>query len=408
MYITNLILLYSIYCLSNILASYCAQNEHPTLDTTTVKIFLAYPELFNFILEKYNENTRFELDDLLQKIKNTNFEFFRGKLEKDMLPMLTSYKKNKGRRGKGSKRTPIFKTFKDRWNRDRKWKCMFSDIVSNLVTRITNHCFRKGCSHKASSHDKATRIGYAFHFDHQKNEGQWHKINDVSQLRHDGKAMMIELIKCRMACAYDHEFGSGTDWYEEMLAMKSTHQYSCGSTHRSIKKIVNTRNMKALKTEIDSRGGFKSIRDVTKAVSFGTLQVLFWKYARVDFAALVNCTEDVFMEQNATSSTASTRRRSMAIVAYINLIKKLAVKCPGYRTCGSKFSDLVGVQLSGAHMDHRGKKRMGISKAINSSKSIEWIIEELISGNCVPTCAFCHGEITAWENGREDKPDFML
>ena len=313
--------------------------------------------------------------------------------------MLTSYKKSKGRRGKGSGRT--FESFDDRWDRDKHWKNMFGDIVSNLVTRITNHCFRKGCSHKASSHDKSSRIGYAFHFDHQKNKGQWHKIETVSNLREDVKSMMIEMIKCRNVCAYDHEFGDGTDWYEEMLAMKSTHQYNCGSTHCSIKKIVNTRNMKAIKTEIDSRGGFKTTQDVTKTVSFGTLQVLFWKYARVDFAALVTCTEDVFMEQG---NTASKRRRSMAILAYINLIKKLAVKCPG---CGSKFSDLVGVQLSGAHMDHRGKKRMGISKAIVNSKSIEWIIEELLRGNCVPTCAFCHGEITAWENGREDKPGFM-
>ena len=326
--------------------------------------------------------------------------------------MLTSYKKNKGRRGKSrvNKRSPIFETFKDRWDRDEHWKNMFGDIVSNLVIRITNHCFRKGCSHKASSHDKATRIAYAFHFDHQKNKGQWHKIDGVCELRKNVKSMMIEMIKCRNVCAYDHEFGTGTDWYDDMLAMKSIHRYGCGSNRRSIKKIVNTRNMKALKTEIDSRGGFKCIQDVTKTVSFGTLQVLFWKYARVDFASLVTCTEDVFMEQDATSkaTTASKRRRYMTVAAYINLIKKLAVKCPGYRTCGSKFSDLVGVQLSGAHMDHRGKKRMGISRAIASTKSIEWIIEELISGNCVPTCAFCHGEITAWENGREDKPDFML
>ena len=107
------------------------------------------------------------------------------------------------------------------------------------------------------------------------------------------------------------------------------------------------------------------------------------------------------MEQGHASSI---RRRYTTVAAYINLIKKLAVKCRG---CGSKFSDLVGVQLSGAHMDHRGKKRMGISDAIASAKSIEWIIEELIRGNCVPTCAFCHGEITAWENGRGDKPGFM-
>ena len=317
--------------------------------------------------------------------------------------MLTSYKKSKGHRGKGSGRT--FESFDDRWDRDKHWKNMFGDIVSNLVTRITNHCFRKGCSHKASSHDKATRIAYAFHFDHQKNKGQWRKIDCVSQLRkYSVKSMMIEMIKCRNVCAYDHEFGIGTDWYEEMLT-KSIHRYDCGNNHRSIKKIVNTRNMKALLVELDSLGAFKSIDDVTRTVSWGTLQVIFWKYARVDFASLVTCTEDAFMEQDAVGiRAASMRRKRMALAAYINLIKKLAVKCPG---CDAKFSDLVGVQLSGAHMDHRVKKRMGISDAIASSKSIEWIIEELLRGNCVPTCAFCHGEITAWENGREDKPGFM-
>ena len=57
-------------------------------------------------------------------------------------------------------------------------------------------------------------------------------------------------------------------------------------------------------------------------------------------------------------------------------------------------------------MDHRGKKRINICDAIGS-KSIDGVIKELINGGCVPTCVFCHGEITGWENGREDKPKFM-
>ena len=56
-------------------------------------------------------------------------------------------------------------------------------------------------------------------------------------------------------------------------------------------------------------------------------------------------------------------------------------------------------------MDHRGKKRKGICECIQLN--IDILIEELKRGECVPTCAFCHGEITAWEEGRETQPSWM-
>ena len=288
-------------------------------------------------------------------MKDYNFKFFEGKSDEEIAKMLTSYKKFKGRRGKGGKKVPIYKSFNHRWKKDRFWKKMLCDIQSNLVRRLYDKCFREECSHMASSHDKASRISYGLHFDHQKEKGQWHKVKEVSSLRNRLKveAMTLEMIKCRLVCGFDHEFGSGTDGYEDKLKMSLTHQYQCGQKHRTIKNIIESRNMKLLLLELKSRGAFK--RSITvNSVSWGTLNVLFWKYARVDFAALVNCTDDEFNSSMRTRTVNVNR-------AYIHLIKKLAVKCPGCRT---KFTNLVGVQLSGVHMDHRGKKGMHISVAI--------------------------------------------
>lgn len=364
-----------------------------------MEIRLAHPDLFEYILDIANsEDDKPELDNVLQKVKDCNFNFFDGKSDKDILEMLTSYKKHRGRRGKGGKKSPIFTSFHDRWNDDKEWMKILCDIESNLIRRIYNHCFREECTHKASSHEKSSRISYGLHFDHQKNKGQWQKLRSVSKFKnkYDIEGMMIEEMKCRIVCGYDHEMGQGTDGYEEKLSMRKTHRYqlSYQEERRTIKRILDYKEMKCLLIELKSRRAFSSTE---LYVSWKTLHVLFWKYARVDFSALVNCTEDEF------DTDWKVRWRNV-LGAYINLIKKLAVKCPG---CGAEFTNLVGVQLSGVHMDHRGKKRMGISDAVGDRKCIDIILEELINGYCIPTCTFCHGEITAWENGREDKPDFM-
>ena len=145
--------------------------------------------------------------------------------------MLTSYKKFKGRRGKGGKKALIYKSFNHRWKEDVNWDKMLGllgDIQNNIVRCLYDRCFREECSHMASSHDKSSRIGYGLHFDHQKEKGRWRKVQEVSKLKsvnRNVEQMTLEMIKCRMACAFDHEFGPGTDGYEEKLKMKLTHRY---------------------------------------------------------------------------------------------------------------------------------------------------------------------------------------
>ena len=213
--------------------------------------------MINYVLEISDKERKADLDDVLRKVKDCNFQFFNDKTDEQILKMLTTYKKHKGRRGKGSNRAPIFTSFHDRWNKDRHWKRMLCDIQCNVVRRIYDNCFRKECPHKASSHEKASRIAYALHFDHQKEEGQWRKVKLVSHCRGEVEAMTTEMIKCRIACAYDHEFGRGTAGYEEKLKMKLTHQYKCGQESHTIKNIINTREMKLLLLELKSRGALK-------------------------------------------------------------------------------------------------------------------------------------------------------
>ena len=57
------------------------------------------------------------------------------------------------------------------------------------------------------------------------------------------------------------------------------------------------------------------------------------------------------------------------------------------------------------HFDHRG----GV-KVLNPSDAARWYIDvflEELGGDCDPTCAFCHGEVTAWQNGVIGKPEWM-
>ena len=126
-----------------------------------------------------------------------------------------------------------------------------------------------------------------------------------------------------------------------------------------------------------------------------------WRYFKIVLSDLTYWTSEDWVMKDATKSEGK-KRGSCTNMIIVNLLKKLGVKCPG---CSEDFMNKKAAEMSGVHMDHRGKKRKNIGTCIVFNTDI--LIEELKRGECVPTCAFCHGEITAWEEGRETLPSWM-
>ena len=271
---------------------------------------------------------------------------------------------------------------------------MFGDIVMGIEKRLCDECFRK-CGYKVSDHTKSSHL-CAFHLDHMLKF--WKKVDQCSNLKDDMAAMLLESIKCRLACAFCHEFGNISD-YEEKIKQVCQLQYNFGNQHHTASEGLGIKEMALFVPECKSRGVFSKGRDAK--VSWRTLEVLVWRYFKVILTDLVYWTSKDWIEKGATD-TEKNRRGRYSNTLIVNLLKKLGVKCPG---CAEDFMNKTAAMMTGIHMDHRGKKRKGISDCIPFN--IDILIEELKRGECVPTCVFCHGEITAWEEGKETRPSWM-
>ena len=359
-----------------------------------LEVLLDRAGLFEYFLKEAASEKKPELSSILTKIREYKIAFFEGKDDDAILQSLTSCPKTKGRRGKrrGNK---TYENFQDRWKKDGDWRDMFGDIVIGIEKRLCEECFRK-CGHKVSDHAKSSRL-YAFHLDHMLK--YWKKVNTCKKLRYDMAAMLLESIKCRLACAFCHEFGNVPN-YEEKINQVCQLQYNFGSKHRTAAEGLGIKEMALFIPEIKSRGVFSKGSDAK--VSWRTLEVLVWRYFKVILTDLVYWTIEDWIMKSATDGKRTLRGRIIPNTVIVNLLKKLGVECPG---CSEDFVNKTAAMMSGIHMDHRGKKGKGISSLM--SRNIDILIEELKRGECVPTCAFCHGEITAWEEGRETQPSWV-
>ena len=359
-----------------------------------LEVLLEHAALFEYFLKEANSEKKPDLGSILTEIDEYKFTFFEGKDGDAILQSLTSFPKTKGRRGKrrGNK---TYENFQDRWDNDNNWCEMFGDIVIGIEKRLCEECFRK-CGHKVSDHAKSSHL-YAFHLDHMLKF--WKKVDGCSQLKWNIAAMLLESIKCRLACAFCHEFGN-IPGYEEKLKQVTQLQYDFGSQHRTAAEGLGVKEMALFIPECKSRGINFTGKDAK--VSWRTLEVLVWRYFKIALSDLTYWTSKDWIMKHATKTEGIKRGRRIPNTIIVNLLKKLGVKCPG---CSEDFMNKKAAEMSGVHMDHRGKKRKGIGECINFSTDI--LIEELKRGECVPTCAFCHGEITAWEEGRETLPSWM-
>lgn len=150
--------------------------------------------------------------------------------------------------------------------------------------------------------------------------------------------------------------------------------------HRSVKEALNIREVQLLILELKSRGAYWTGKDAK--ISWETLEFLVWKYFRIILSDLVYWTKKDF-----ETKCRSTRGRIIPNTIVVNILKKLGVKCP-YVKCGEDFSNRIPAHMSGIHMDHRDEKDKEIGRAMGYY--IDVLIDELVNGDCDPTCCFCH------------------
>ena len=380
---------------ANILTLSFTPSQPHDLDTTVLEVLLENAGLFEYFLKEATSGKKPELSSILAEIEECNFTFFEGKKGNAILQTLTSFPNTKGRRGKRRGRKRTYENFQDRWKKDGDWRDMFGDIVIGIEKRLCEECFRK-CGHNVSDHAKSSHL-YAFHFDHMLK--YWKKVEACSSLKRDIAAMLLESIKCRLACAFCHEQGN-VPGYEEKLKQVCQLQYNFGNQHRTAAEGLGIKEMALFVPEIKSRGVLWKGKDAK--VSWRTLEVLVWRYFKVILTDLVYWTSDDWIMKGATDAERQKRGRIIPNTIIVNLLKKLGVECPG---CSEDFVNKTAAMMTGIHMDHRGKKRKGICECVQLN--IDILIDELKRGECDPTCAFCHGEITAWEEGRETEPSWV-
>ena len=100
-------------------------------------------------------------------------------------------------------------------------------------------------------------------------------------------AMLLESIKCRLACAFCHEFGN-VPGYEEKLKQVSQLQYNFGSQHRTAAEGLGIKEMALFIPEIKSRGsalereGCQSFMENTRGSSLAILQGHFDRFSLLD------------------------------------------------------------------------------------------------------------------------------
>jgi hypothetical protein len=319
------------------------------------------------------------LDEVVKKIKDCKFEFLDGVEEnedilKQLLNLKVKGKKKKIHRKRGSSRkVKQYSTYYERWDDDPK--LCFGQMIFSIVRRLCEKCY--GCLRKISDYKLFSQL-YGWHGDHQLK--YWKKVNKPSQLYTNIELLLIECIKCRLACAFCHENGNISN-YETKLQYSCQLQYNFGDKHRTASDVLESREMRLFILELKARKAFWTGKYYY--MSWKTFQCLVWKFFGIVLADVSHNTEEDYYDKEAKLC----RKRKIINDAIMNIIKKLGAKCP---ECGDKFGGYNPVRLSGVHMDHTSGIK-NFNPTYLRKLDIDKMIKELKEGDYSPTCCFCHG-----------------
>jgi len=346
---------------------------------------LKHKQFFEEVLAAEDSDSTLSLEDFLSMVRDSKFEFLGTTSENnDIMSQLINLQDEKKKKH-GKRKKKICETYKEQWESNRN--AYFGNAVYAIVRRLVGECYY--CLRKIGKYRSASELG-GWHCDHMLS--YWKKIVSCSRLAAQGKIseLLIECIKCRLACGFCHDVHNIED-YDEKLKHISQLSYDFSMNgrvrHRSARESLKLKELRLFILELKMRRAFWTGQNAY--MTWDTLEFLVWKYFRVILTDLIHFTRDDWVMGEDTGNVNGKKRRKIVNFAIMNIIKKLGVKCCG---CDEDFMNRIPVAMSGIHMDHRGNKNFSPSDTVGMNVDI--MIAELKNGNCDPTCIFCHGYVT--------------
>ena len=201
---------------------------------------------------------------------------------------------------------------------------------------------------------------------------------------------ILEGLKCRMVTFDSHMLGSKhTEDYDNWLATRPRLVYGdvLGTEHRTIKQILELREMQVFLLSGKAIGGFNGY------ATFESLEVLVWNVFQIDPWSVFAFTKEEYNDKSQGTSQSRIRRLRYWNKTFTQLLIKLAVRCPGMNgKCEECFLNRHPATRSGVHHHHQNKRSdHGLDKfAYAECLYIDSYIDQLIKGDGDGLCAGCH------------------
>lgn len=343
-------------------------------------------KFFEKVLAAEASDSKLSLEDFLSLVRNSKFDFLEPSMDNNQIMHQLINLQDGKKKKHGNRNRKIRETYKEQWESNPN--AYFGNAVYAIVRRLVGECYY--CLRKVEKYRSASELG-GWHGDHMLS--YWKKIVICSDLAAQGKIseLLIECIKCRLACGFCHDQHHIEDYDEKMKHISQLrYDFSMNGRvrHRSARESLKLKELRLFILELKMRRAFWTGQNAY--MTWDTLEFLVWKYFRVILTDLIHFTrDDWLMDTKGNESSDRRTRRRIVNFTIMNIIKKLGVKCCD---CDEDFMNKIPITMSGIHMDHRGKKNFGPSETIN--KNVDIMIAELTNGNCDPTCIFCHGYVT--------------
>lgn len=317
------------------------------------------------------------LRTIVQYIRDADFDFLKEVTSDDDILRCLLNLNVRGKKGAkhGKRRIKKYNSFLERWEVNPSL-CLGA-IVYAIMRRLCKEC--NFCPKKINDYMSSFQL-YGWHGDHILS--YWKKIKNPSDFAQKGwiSDLICECIKCRLVCGFCHENGKIKDYERKLNSVNRLRYNSERTKYRSAREVMNLKEMKLFILELKARRAFWKGQDAY--ITWETLEFLVWKYFRIILGDVSYNTAEEFKNERL-------RRSYLVNKVIMNVTKKLGVKCSQCPMC---IMNLNPAQTSGVHMDHRSTKTLNPSRAMDFNVDI--FIQELVNGDCHPTCCFCHGKVT--------------
>ena len=210
----------------------------------------------------------------------------------------------------------------------------------------------------------------------------------------------MEALKGRMVCHYCHYNGKESDIgdYYERLQKPNMLRYSqdvYGSEHRTATEVFDIKEVASLKLDLEERKAFGNKHIGT--ITYQTVQVVLWMHLRIYLPDLRRGNENEFIVKDG-------RNRLLCMKMFRELLKMLGVKCPGSDEC---FLNLREPTRSGVDFNHQKPSAKLMQPGdLFMYAYLTRAVDESKEGMLHPISSVCHGEVTAYQKGKAEKPSW--